>query len=270
VVLLVGIVLFVLSGASRAWADGQETTGYAESYLTTHINMERSSRGLGTLAVADDLVALARQHSADMAAAGHPYHDPNIQSEVQNWQHMGDNVGSGPDAESLHQAFMNSQVHREEILMPDYTQVGVGAYWSGNVLYVTEIFRRPADSNASPANASPAPSPTSTAAPRPHQQVAPARVVRPAAPPAVTTQPPAAPPTTTATPPSTAPASTTTSIDLPQIPMQPWPPASVLASHRGAASSPVNNPLTPFAAVGAVLLMTVGGILVATLRRRSA
>ena len=255
-VLLVGIAAFILFSGSQARADGQETTGYAESYLTTHINDERTSRGLGTLEVADDLVALARQHSADMAAAGHPYHDPNIQSEVQNWQHMGDNVGSGPSAEALHQGFMNSQVHREEILMPDYTQVGVGAYWAGNVMYVTEIFRLPAEA---------APAAAPAAAPRPQPRAVTRVVAAPAAPRPVATQAPAAAPATAAAP---APATTTTALSGALA--DPWPPASVLASHRTDAPSPADNPLAPFAAVAAVLLMTVAGIQVATLRRRSA
>jgi len=139
-VVLVGIAIFVgFSGVAHA----EQTTDQAENTLTADINQERTSRGLGALTVAPDLVTYARQHSADMAAAGHPYHDPNIQSNVQNWQHMGDNVGSGASADALHAGFMNSQIHRDEILMPDYTEVGVGAYWAGNVLYVTEVFRLP-------------------------------------------------------------------------------------------------------------------------------
>src|SRR5947208_10997208 len=159
-VVLVGIAIFVgFSGTAHA---AQQSTGEAENTLTADINQERTSRGLGALATASDLVALARQHSAEMAAAGRPYHDPNIQSHVQNWQEMGDNVGSGPDADHLHTGFMNSQTHRDEILHPTYTEVGVGCYWAGNVLYVTEIFRLP--EHASAPSASPAPA---AAAPRP-------------------------------------------------------------------------------------------------------
>src|SRR5581483_4020701 len=200
VVVLVGIAIFVGFSGTAVWsgtAHAAQSTDQAENTLTADINQERTSRGLGELTVAGDLVAYARQHSADMAAAGHPYHDPNIQSNVQNWQHMGDNVGSGASADALHTGFMNSQIHRDEILMPDYTQVGVGAYWAGNVLYVTEVFRLPEQA---------APAPARRTAP------APARVVtRSAAAPAPATAKaaPVAPPTTAAAPTTTAAAPTT-------------------------------------------------------------
>ena len=113
-VVLVGIAIFVgFSGTAHA---AQQSTGEVESTLTADINQERTSRGLGALTVASDLVAWAEHHCADKAADGRPYHDPNIQTQIQNWQELGDNVGSGPDADHLHQGFMNSQIHRDEIL----------------------------------------------------------------------------------------------------------------------------------------------------------
>src|SRR6266480_7886035 len=125
-VFLVGISIFVLFGGSRAWADSEkQSTNEAEASFTADLNGERTSRGLAALATASDLVAYARQHSADMAAAGKLYHDPNITSNVQNWQVMGDNVGSGGSEPNIHQGFMNSQIHRDEILEPRYTEVGV-------------------------------------------------------------------------------------------------------------------------------------------------
>ena len=259
-VVLVGIAIFVGFSGTGFWSGiahaAQQTTGEAENTLTADINQERTSRGLGALTEASDLVAYARQHSADMAAAGHPYHDPNIQSNVQNWQHVGDNVGSGPDADHLHQGFMNSQIHRDEILMPDYTQVGVGAYWAGNVLYVTEVFRLPEQ-------ARPAPVARAAAPPAPRPAAAPRAVVHTAAVPAPA---PAATPAPT-TPPTTA-ASTSTSTSLVAAAAPAWPTAALkaepAASHSGNATS-----LPAIAAFAAVLLMLVAGVEVHTLRGRA-
>ncbi|MCU1448578.1 MAG: Allergen V5/Tpx family protein, partial [Acidimicrobiales bacterium] len=175
-VVLLGIVPFILFGASQAWAVGQQTTGEAESSFTANLNQERTTRGLEPLATTADLVALARQHSVDMASAGHPYHDPDIQSKVQNWQVMGDNVGSGPDEPHIHDGFMNSKIHRDEILYPRYTEVGVGCYWAGNVLYVTEIFRLPMTAAGTSATPAPRAAPATRVA---------TRTVRPASAPAV-------------------------------------------------------------------------------------
>lgn len=245
-VVLVGIAIFVgFSGVAHA----AQTADQAENTLTADINQERTSRGLGALTVAEDLVAYARQHSADMAAAGHPYHDPNIQSNVQNWQHMGDNVGSGPDADHLHQGFMNSQIHRDEILMPDYTQVGVGAYWAGNVLYVTEVFRLPMQARTPVARAAAAP-----ARPAPAPRVVTRSVATPA---------PIAPPTTA------VPTSTTSTSLIAAAPE--WPPASAVLNTRSAASHGSSHAsLGAAAVVAAVLLMLVAGIEVSALRRRAA
>ena len=242
------------SGVAQA---AQQTTGEAESILTADINQERTSRGLGALTVASDLVVYARQHSADTAAAGHPYHDPNIQSNVQNWQHMGDNVGSGASADALHTGFMNSQVHRDEILMPDYTEVGVGAYWAGDVLYVTEVFRLPERAAAPVARTASAP--TARAAPAPRV------VAHAAAVPAAASGAPA-----TSTPPTTAPppaSSTSTSLLAAATPA--WPSAA-LNAQRAASHRRTDTAVPTITGIAAVLLMLVAGVEVTALRRRAA
>jgi hypothetical protein len=247
VVVLVGICIFA-GFVGRAHAAQQSTD--VESTLAADINQERISRGLGALSVSPDLVAWGEHHSADMAAAGRPYHDKNIQSQVQGWQELGDNVGSGPDADHLHQGFMNSQIHRDEILHPSYTQVGVGAFWAGNVLYVTEVFRLP---EQAPVRVVRAVAPT-------HPTPAPRVVVRSAAVPSpVVTTPP-----TTAAPPPTS--STSTSMVAAAAPQ--WPSAA-LKTRRAASHSGDNTSVPTVAVVAALLLMLVAGAELHTLRLRA-
>jgi hypothetical protein len=135
-----------------------------ESQFVSLTNSARGSNGQRSYAVASDLVSLARQHSREMAAKHTIYHNPNLGSQVSNWQAVGENVGMGGSASSIHNAFMNSPAHRANILDHDFTQVGIGtAYDDKGVLYVTEVFRKPYGATA------PAPAP----APRPARQVAP-------------------------------------------------------------------------------------------------
>lgn len=135
-----------------------------ESQFTSMTNSERSGRGLRTYSVSSDLVAVARRHAQRMAASGKIYHNPNLGSEVSGWQAVGENVGMGGSASSIHQAFMNSAPHRANILDTDFTQVGMGtARDSKGVLYITQVFRKPM---GAPAPA-PAPAPRVTASPRP-------------------------------------------------------------------------------------------------------
>ena len=113
-----------------------------ESDFVSRINSERSSRGLRTLTVKSDLVAVARDWSERMAAEGAISHDPNLASKVSGWTMLGDNVGKGPTVSSIQKAFMESPTHRDIILEGDFNQVGVGVYQSGSTLYVTQIFAR--------------------------------------------------------------------------------------------------------------------------------
>jgi hypothetical protein len=252
-VVLLGIVPFILFGASQAWAADQQSAGQAESSFTANIAQERSARGLQPLATAADLVALARQHSVDMASAGHPYHDPDIASKVQNWQVMGDNVGSGPDEAHIHDGFMNSKIHRDEILYPGYTEVGVGCYWAGNVLYVTEIFRLPMTVRSSTA-------PAPRAAPATRVVT---RTVRPAPVPA-----PTAPRATAAPTPPTPTTTTAPTTTAPPAPTEPAPPVSVLAVHTARVAGPGTPPALA-ALIAGLLLAAVAAMLAGAVRQQA-
>jgi hypothetical protein len=77
-------------------------------------------------------------------------HNPNLTSQVSGWQKIGENVGVGPDENSIENAFMNSTHHRDNILDPDYTLVGVGtARGSDGRLYVTQDFEKPMGGSSS-------------------------------------------------------------------------------------------------------------------------
>jgi hypothetical protein len=149
---------------------------------------------------------------------------------------------------------MNSQIHRDEILMPDYTEVGVGCYWAGNVLYVTEVFRLPMQAQA----------PVARAATTPRPAPAPRVAVRSAAIPA----PAPTSPTTAAAPTPTAAPTTSTSLVAAATPE--WPPATLLKTERAASHGAKGTNISAFAVVAALLLMLVAGIEVSTLRRRAA
>ncbi len=130
------LALFLL--APPAAADGSESRFYS---LTASA---RSQYGRPAYAIVGDLIGIARRHSQQMAARHAIYHNPNLGSEVPNWQAVGENVGMGGTPESIHRALMNSASHRSNILDTDFTQIGIGtAYDEDGVLYVTQVFRQP-------------------------------------------------------------------------------------------------------------------------------
>jgi hypothetical protein len=136
-----------------------------ESQFVSLTNSARGSHGMRSYTVAGDLVTIARRHAKEMAAKHTIYHNPNLGNEVSGWQAVGENVGMGGDAASIHNAFMNSAPHRANILDGDFTQVGIGtARDDKGTLYVTEVFRKPY--GAAPAAPAPAPKPRTVTKPR--------------------------------------------------------------------------------------------------------
>lgn len=163
----------------------------AEDGFAAHIAQERSSRGISALTPAADLQAVARRQAQRMADRGEPYHNPDLGSEVHGWSIVAENVGVGPDVTTVHQAFMDSSTHRDIILNPDVTELGVGVVQtSDGQLWVVEVFRRPEAS--SPGTAPTRPPTTAGAGPTVAQ-------VTTIAPPTTTT-------TTIASPPAPEPA----------------------------------------------------------------
>ena len=118
---LITALAATLAGIQAVYAASNDESGFH-----SRINAERSQRGQNTLSWSEDLAVVARRHANRMADEGNLYHNPNLRSDVDNWEVVGENVGYGPNVEDLHQAFMNSNSHRANILDGSYTQVGVG------------------------------------------------------------------------------------------------------------------------------------------------
>lgn len=178
------IALITALAASLAGIQAVNAATSDESGFHSRINGERSQRGRQTLAWSEDLAVVARRHANRMASEGNLYHNPNLRSDVDNWEVVGENVGYGPSVEELHQAFMNSNSHRANILDGSYTQVGVGTTWSDGTLWVVQVFRKPSASTSRSSG--------SAGAPRPAKKRKPAS--RPAAMPKPRPAAPVAPP----------------------------------------------------------------------------
>ncbi|GAC1412776.1 MAG: hypothetical protein NVSMB57_08280 [Actinomycetota bacterium] len=124
-------------------------SGEESQFVSSH-NRIRGSYGRSTLPVYDDLVAIARSHSRDMAARGDIYHNPNLGSEVRGWTVVGENVGEGGSVPDLMDAFMNSPAHRSNILDSDYNQFGIGVVNKEGTIYVTVVFAHRSGGRRSP------------------------------------------------------------------------------------------------------------------------
>lgn len=168
---MVRLAAALLVVVAPGWAPASAGAGAPadEAAFETRLAEARQSLGLAPLAVAPDLVAVARRHSSAMAARRSVFHNPRLTSEVEDWELLGENVGTGPSVDKIHRAFMGSQVHRDEILRADFTQVGVGVVHEAGALWVTQVFRRPAGASAEAPAPGPTAAPPGAAAPAPRQ-----------------------------------------------------------------------------------------------------
>jgi hypothetical protein len=144
-------MLLCLLGASAIVAahPAQALAGPNEGDFFGAANAARSSAGLTAYAYAGDLAAAARAQAERMAASGLLEHNPNLGGSVSNWQGLAENIGVGPDWQSIQQALMDSPDHRAAILNSGYTQMGVGtAVDNDGTLWVSEVFRLPAGASA--------------------------------------------------------------------------------------------------------------------------
>jgi cysteine-rich secretory family protein len=135
---LIGVLACSLLGLQSVGARTSDESGFLSK-----ANAERTSRGIGALAWSEDLAAVARNHSNEMAQRDELYHNPRLANEVDGWEELGENVGYGNSVPELHDAFMASNVHREAILHGRFTKIGIGTTWRDGVLWVTEVFERP-------------------------------------------------------------------------------------------------------------------------------
>jgi len=141
VALVVVLAAFFASVATAPPAAAATTS--TEGAFVSKLNRERSARSIHRLAVRSDLVAVARAQASRMASRRSLYHNPNLTRDVRNWRWVGENVGYGPSAGSIHTAFMNSPAHKANIVDRDYTEVGIGVVVRNGRVWVAEVFRKP-------------------------------------------------------------------------------------------------------------------------------
>lgn len=152
VALLVIIALLALSNVS-AFAVAGTTPPVNPSYeqmVVQLVNVERQKNGLPELYYDSAISDVARTKSADMAVNSYfSHYSPTygmasdmLLSFGITWTAWGENIASGQDTpEMVVSQWMNSPSHRENILSPNFTFLGVGYYVdSSGTPYWTQMF----------------------------------------------------------------------------------------------------------------------------------
>lgn len=124
-----------------------------ENEVIRLVNVERAKAGLQPLKANWELSRIARYKSQDMATKNYFSHtSPTYGSPFDmikafglSYSAAGENIAAGQTSpQSVMNAWMNSSGHRQNILSPNYTEIGVGlAKSSSGKYYWTQMFRRP-------------------------------------------------------------------------------------------------------------------------------
>lgn len=191
---VVAIAFFVALPAAAASAEPVAD----EAQFLALLNQVRVSRGLNPVLPDAQLQSIARQWSERLRADGALSHNPNIAGQVSNWRLIGENVGVGATVQQLHDAFVASPKHYENIAEPKFDYVGIGVVEDAGQIWVTFDFKE-SKSAVATAPAVPKPAPKPAPAPRP------AAAPRPAPKPAPAPRPAAAPQQVAAPKPAVAP-----------------------------------------------------------------
>lgn len=120
----------------REQATEQVTSPAAvEAELLALINADRKKAGVGPLLPWPTLATVARAHSQDMVDHKFIAHvSPTLGTTEDRlkragiaWQAFGENIGMASTTREIHEGLMASPGHREAIVNPAYTHVGIGA-----------------------------------------------------------------------------------------------------------------------------------------------
>jgi uncharacterized protein YkwD len=122
-----------------------------EKELFELINRERAKRGIPLLQISENLIPLARSHSQDMAARSDLTHISSdgkayaerLQEVDLFFKGTGENVAFSQSflPETIHNSFMKSDRHRENILDPRFDSVGIGVFLREDEgYYITQDF----------------------------------------------------------------------------------------------------------------------------------
>jgi uncharacterized protein YkwD len=157
ITLLGGAAVFGCAGAAPA-----QTAAELEAWRKRMLelaNAARAEQKLKALVLEPTLSDAAQAHAADMLKRGYFEHDTpegegideRYSKAGKDWAWTGENIfqcsGCTPVTEEvlmeIHQDWMESEGHRENILDKDYTAFGFGLAVDGEELYAVEAFATP-------------------------------------------------------------------------------------------------------------------------------
>jgi len=133
------------ASADIGWTPAIDSYRLAED-IERRVNDERRERWLQPLVWHEGLADLARQWSEEMIETGYR-HSPDSFRSLPDLQGIGENILMGhTDTGEAHVSWMESDGHRQNILTPEYTAIGIGVVCRNDGrIWATQLFGVPPD-----------------------------------------------------------------------------------------------------------------------------
>lgn len=144
------LLAFGVFGKLDARAQSGSSRSIAEQYLFESANAERAQRGLPVLRWDDALYRAAVNHAIEMARRESISHQYPGESELSergkvagaHFSVIAENVAEAPTAVRIHDAWMKSPGHRENLLDPRVDAVAISVIRRNGQLYAVQDFER--------------------------------------------------------------------------------------------------------------------------------
>jgi len=146
---LMAAICAPISAGQRTNASAGSAT-IAEQYLLSAANQERAARGLPQLHRDPELARAAAAHAREMAAHGAISHQFPGEPELTDrgaragvaFSAISENVAIAPNAVQIHDLWMNSEHHRENLLDPAIDAAGISVIARNGEFYAVEDFAK--------------------------------------------------------------------------------------------------------------------------------
>jgi uncharacterized protein YkwD len=146
--------VLVVLGVGRAGEAPAFKMSDDEAKILELTNAERKKKELTPLRPNAVLFKVAREHSANMAKQKKMDHIldgktpfDRMKDAKYGYQRAGENIAAGDenDLAKVMRAWMESKLHRENILGPEFTEIGIGmVLGKDGQTYYTQVFAKPA------------------------------------------------------------------------------------------------------------------------------
>jgi uncharacterized protein YkwD len=137
---LLALMLFFLLGLGGLPASAGVRSDEAD--FVNRINALRASQGVAKLRINAKLTSKARNWAGRMAAQDRIWHSKLSDGVPANWQKLGENVGMGGSVADLHEAFVKSPRHYDNLVDPVFRDIGLGVVTVNGKTFVSEVFRQ--------------------------------------------------------------------------------------------------------------------------------